>query len=179
MEEWWWYLSRSTGIVATALAVGSLYLGFFFSARNTGVRRPAAWWLDLHNYLGGLALAFTGAHILASLLDPQSGVGLVQALVPGTADSATWAMSWGVLATYTFVIAVFTSWPKRRFSRRTWRVLHLASVAGVALAGIHGLELGSDATTRLFEVGLLVGAALSVYALALRVIAATTRRFSR
>jgi hypothetical protein len=166
----WWYLTRATGIVATLLAVGSLVFGAFFSARNTGNRRSPAWWLDLHNYLGGLALIFTGAHVLASLLDPDSGIGLVQVLVPGTAETATWPLTWGVLAAYTFAIAVFTSWPRRRFSRTTWRCLHLASVAGVALAGIHGFQLGSDATAPLFQIGLLLAAAITVYAIVLRLL---------
>ena len=179
MNDVWWYLTRSTGIVATALAVASLVLGLFFSARNTGPKRTPAWWLDLHNYLGGLALVFTGAHVVASVLDPNSGIGVVQALVPGTADAASWAVTWGVLATYTFVIAVFTSWPKRRFSRRVWRWLHVTSVAGVALAGWHGYQLGSDATTAIFEGGLVVCAAFGTYALALRLIAAAGRAKTR
>jgi len=179
VNETWWYLTRATGIVATALAVASLVLGLFFSARNTGPKRTPAWWLDLHNYLGGLALVFTGAHVVASVLDPESGIGVIQALVPGTADAASWALTWGVLATYTFVIAVFTSWPKRRFSRRVWRWLHVTSVAGVALAGLHAYQLGSDAATAIFKGALAVGAAFCTYALALRVITAAARRMHR
>lgn len=179
MDQIWWYLTRATGIVATVLAVVSLVFGLFFSARNTGERRSPAWWLDLHNYLGGLALVFTGAHVLATILDPNSGIGVVQALIPGTGDRASWALTWGVIATYTFAIAVFTSWPKRRFSRRVWRWLHVTSVAGVALAGLHAYQLGSDATTVALEVGLVASAAFAVYAVALRVIAAAAKAASR
>lgn len=179
MDDVWWYLSRATGIVATLLAVSSLVFGLFFSARNTGDRRSPAWWLDFHNYLGGLALAFTGGHLLTSVLDPNSGVGIVQVVVPGTADTADWAVTWGVLATYTFTIAVFTSWPKKRFSRRVWRWLHLSSVLGVALAGVHGFQLGSDATRLAFEIGLLACAAFGIYAVALRAIAALVKRTGR
>jgi predicted ferric reductase len=178
MDKWWWYLTRASGIVATILAVGSLVFGAFFSARNTGNRRTAAWWLDLHNYLGGLALIFTGVHVLAAVLDPNSGIGIVQVLIPGTAATSTWAVTWGVLATYTFVIAVFTSWPRRRFSRKVWRWLHLTSVAGVALAGIHGFQLGTDATNRLFEAGLVLAVAISVYAIVLRAVGAVSRAMS-
>lgn len=179
MSQAWWYITRATGIVATVLAVASLVLGLFFSARNTGARRTPAWWLDLHNYLGGLALVFTGAHVLATVLDPDSGINVVQAVVPGTADTASWALTWGVLATYTFAIAVFTTWPKRRFSRRVWRWLHLTSVAGVALAGLHAYQLGSDAATFAIEAGLVVCAAFAVYAVALRIIAAVARAAGR
>ena len=59
-----WYLSRATGIVAAVLAVAALAWGFLFSARETGTRDRPAWWLDLHNWLGGLALIFTIAHIV-------------------------------------------------------------------------------------------------------------------
>ena len=45
-----------------------------------------------------------------------------------------------------------------------WRLLHLTSVAGVVLAGVHGFQMGSDATTVVFEAGLVVAAALVVYA---------------
>jgi predicted ferric reductase len=179
MNEAWWYLTRASGIVATILAVGSLVFGAFFSARNTGSRRSPAWWLDLHNYLGGLALVFTGVHLLASVLDPASGIGVIHVMIPGTAHTATWAITWGVLATYTFVIAVFTSWPRRRFSRKVWRWLHLTSVAGVGLAGLHGFQLGSDATTRLFEAALVLAGAITVYAIALRLIGAIARSTPR
>lgn len=179
VDQAWWYLSRATGIIATILAVCSLVVGLFFSSRNMGPRRTPAWWLDLHNYLGGLGLAFTGAHVLTSLLDPNSGIGIVQVFVPGTASVAPWAVSWGVLAAYAFVITVFTSWPKRRFSRRVWRIVHFVSVAGIALGGLHAFQLGSDATSVLFEGGLVACTAFAVYALAVRVLGATARRRSR
>ena len=176
MDRLWWYVTRATGIVATALAIASLVWGLFFSARNTGSRRSPAWWLDLHNYLGGLALVFTGAHVVASLLDPDGSVAIVDAVVPGTAG---WALTWGVLATYIFAIVVFTSWPKRRLSRPVWRIVHLTSVLGVAFAGLHGLQLGSDAEHAAFEGGLIVCAAAFAYAVSLRLFGALARSRSR
>ena len=121
MNNGWWYLTRATGIVATVLAVAALVFGFFFSSRNTGDRRRPAWWLDLHNWLGGLALAFTAAHIVTVYLDKNSGIGVLAVLVPGAAHDATWAIAWGVIAAYLLAFAVFTSWPRKRFSRRVWR----------------------------------------------------------
>ena len=82
-EQMWWYLTRSSGIVATVLGVLALGLGFLFSARDTGSRLKPAWWLDLHNWLGGLTLAFTGFHLLAAYMDTYSGIGLAAAARPG------------------------------------------------------------------------------------------------
>lgn len=175
-QQWWWYLSRATGIVATVLAVAALVFGFFFSARNTGERRRANWWLDLHNWLGGLALIFTIAHLVTVFFDSNSGIGLVQLLIPGTAHAGQWGITWGVVATYLFTLTVFTSWPSKRFSQRVWRAVHLTSVFGVALAGLHAFQSGSDATERAFQIGLIAVATFFLYATSLRLLALALRR---
>ena len=90
-----WYLTRSTGIVATLLSAAALVWGFLFSARATGNRLRPAWWLDLHNWLGGLALVFIGVHIATSWLDSDAGIGLIQVFVPGSATRDAWAIGWG------------------------------------------------------------------------------------
>ena len=136
------FLTRSTGIVAMVLMVASLLWGFLFSSRATGKRLRPNWWLDLHNWLGGLALVFTGAHIAAALLDTDSGIGVLEVLVPGTATDA-WAITWGVIAAYLTAVVVFTTWPRRWKNRRWWRIVHLLSVLGTALALLHSYQSGN------------------------------------
>jgi Ferric reductase like transmembrane component len=173
-----WSLSRATGIVATVLAAASLVFGFFFSSRNTGDRRRPAWWLDLHNWLGGLALAFTVIHVVTIVLDSDSAMGTLQALVPGTAHDSQWAVTFGVIAMYSFVAVTFTSWPRKRLGRPWWRVLHLTSVAGLVLAAVHGYQRGTDAPETWFKLGLIVGTGVAVYGLGVRVLALALRRAS-
>lgn len=168
----WWYLSRATGIVATVLAAAALVWGFFFSSRNTGERLRAAWWLDLHNWLGGIALLFTAAHIVAAYFDSNAGLGIVEVLVPGTVDVGTWAIGWGVIAAYLLAITVFTSWPRKRLRPPWWRVVHLTSVVGVALAGVHAYQAGSEATRVIFQAGLVLTAGFCLYAMFLRLFSA-------
>lgn len=178
MNDTWWFISRSTGIVATVLAVGALVFGFFFSSRNTGTRRRPNWWLDLHNWLGGLTLAFTVVHVVTIYLDKNSGIGVFAALVPGAAHDAKWAITWGVIATYLFALTVFTSWPKKRLKRKAWRIVHLTSVGATVLAGLHAFQVGTDATTTLVEAGLVLGAGMVVYAAMVRVLALVGARSS-
>ena len=167
MSRAMFFLTRSTGIVAMALMVASLLWGFLFSSRATGKRLRPNWWLDLHNWLGGIALAFTGVHIAASLLDSDSGIGPLQVLVPGTATDA-WAITWGVVAAYLAVAVVFTTWPRRWKNRRWWRVVHLLSVLGTALALLHSYQSGTDATRLAFQVGMVSAVAVATYGLGLR-----------
>ena len=168
MSEVMWDLSRATGIVAAVLAVAALAWGFLFSAREPGRRFRPAWWLDLHNWLGGAALIFTIVHVVTSYLNSDSGLSLASLFVPGVASSQRLALSWGVIGTYLFATTVLTSWPRRLFARRTWRVVHLGSVVGVALALVHAYQMGTDAAGRFFRIGLLLIVAIGTYTLFVR-----------
>jgi hypothetical protein len=169
------YLTRSTGIVAVILVVAALVWGFFFSARATGNRLRPAWWLDLHNWLGGLALIFTAVHIVASWLDSGSGIGLVQIFIPGTAIQA-WPIAWGVIATYALAGVVFTSWPRRLKRRVWWRVIHLTSVLAAAFALAHAYQTGTDVGNIAFRIGFIAAVGLATYGLGLRVFTLASAR---
>ena len=179
MNDIWWYLSRSSGVVATVLIVAALVWGLFFSARATGTRRRPAWWLSLHNYLGGLAFAFTMLHLATVYQDELSGIGLLQIFVPLTASGWEWGITWGVIATYVFALVVFTSWPKKRGSRRTWLTIHLLSVPATVLVAIHAWMVGSSRGQLWFQVLLALLVGLVVYPAVLRVMSALVKRSSR
>lgn len=170
-----WFLTRATGIVATVLAVAAVAGGFLFSARATGERRRPNWWLDLHNWFGGAVLVATVVHVLTAYLDRDLGLALVDLVVPGAATADRWAVAFGVVALWTFAVAVMTTWPRRRLSRATWRLLHLTSVLGTAFAIVHALRLGSDVGSRAAQVVALVLVAIGVYALSLRLFDAVGR----
>lgn len=171
-----WYLTRSTGIVAAMLAVASLVWGLLFSSRNTGNRRRPNWWLSLHNWLGGLTLAFIGLHMLVSLLDTDAGLRLIDLLVPS--GDVGWAIGWGVIATWLFALVVLpsTARVRRRLPRRAWHAVHLVAVPAVVLTAVHGYQSGSDASSITFTrvLALLVG--IAVYPLAIRLASLGSRR---
>jgi DMSO/TMAO reductase YedYZ heme-binding membrane subunit len=175
MSNTMWYLSRSSGIVAAVLMVAALLWGLLFSARETGNRLKPAWWLDLHNWLGGLALAFTGVHLLA-VFGADLGIGLKQIFIPNTAKYQTSGMTWGVIAFYILVVTVFTSWPQRLFSRPVWRAIHVVSVPATVMAGAHGYFVGSDAGTNAFRIGMLLLVMVGVYPTVLRLLGLAAKR---
>ena len=168
MSEWMWYLTRSTGIVAAVLAVASLVWGFTFSARNTGRRLKANWWLALHNWLGGLTLGFTGAHMLLAFLDTQAGLRFIDLFVPS--GQVGWAIGWGVVAFWVFAVVTLTSIARvrRRLPRKAWHLVHLVSVPAVLVMAIHAYQIGSDALARWFLWGLAGLAGLAIYPLSVR-----------
>ncbi len=174
MTSLMFYLTRSTGIVAMILTVAALLWGLLFSSRATGRRLRPNWWLDLHNWLGGLALVFTGLHIVTAWLDGNSGIGLLQIFVPQTADFDAWAITWGVIAAYVMAGAVFTTWPRRWKNRRWWRVVHVSTVGATALVFLHAYQSGTDSSKVWFQAALVLAAGIATYGLGLRL--STLRR---
>lgn len=178
MSSWWWYLTRSTGIVAAILSVAALVWGLFFSSRNTGTRLKPNWWLALHNWLGGLTLTFIGLHMLTAFLDSETGLGLKDLFVPSGAIG--WEIGWGVVAFWMFAIVVLPSVARvrRRLPRKAWHAVHLVSVPATVLGMVHAFQAGSDSAASYFTRGLALLAGLAVYPVTLRLIGLAERRRS-
>ena len=139
-----WYVARAAGLVSWALLAAATLWGLALSTRALGDRPRANWLLDLHRWLGGTALAFTGVHVVALLADQYVHFGLVEILVPFTSSRHPLAIAWGVVAFYLLLAVELTSLARHRLSKRAWRRVHTASFALFVVATIHGLTAGTD-----------------------------------
>lgn len=171
-----WFLTRSSGIVAGVLSVASLVWGLYFSARNTGTHHKPNWWLALHKYLGGLTLGFIAFHMLVSFLDTDAGLRVVDLLWPNS--EVGWAIGWGVVAFWLFVLVVLPSVARvrRHLPRRAWHLAHLLAIPAVVLSGVHAYRAGSDSTMTWFTGGLAVLAGIALYPLTIRLLGLAHRR---
>jgi len=167
-SQLWWYVARSGGIVAWALLAGSVFWGLALSTRVLRGRPRPNWILDLHRFLGGLALAFTGVHVLSLILDSYVHFGLVEVLVPFTGSWHPVAVAWGVIGLYLLLAVELTSLARRRLSKRTWRLTHYLSFPLFLLTTVHALSAGTDRATLLLRVGMVVACAVVALMIAVR-----------
>lgn len=105
-----WYAARAAGIVAWALAAGSVVWGLALSTHVLGRKPRPAWIFDLHRFLGGLALMFTGVHVGAILLDTYVHFSVVNVLVPFTGTWHPVAVAWGIVAFYVLLAVSSCRW---------------------------------------------------------------------
>jgi DMSO/TMAO reductase YedYZ heme-binding membrane subunit len=143
-DKLWWHLARAGGLVAWWTVSASVLWGLFLSTRVFERRSPPAWLLDLHRFLGGLAVTFTGLHVAGLMLDSYVHFGPTEILVP---LAATWhpvAVAWGVVAFYLLAAVELTSLMMRRLPRRLWRRVHSLSFALFVLTAVHALSAGTD-----------------------------------
>ena len=140
----WWYLARASGIVAWVLLVASLVWGVLLATRVLKPHDRPAWLLDLHRWLGGLAMAMVGLHIGSLIGDSFVHFGLADVLVPFASGWRPAPVALGVLSLYLLAAVEVTSLAMRKLSRRAWRGVHLTSYGLVWLVSLHAGLAGTD-----------------------------------
>lgn len=169
-EKTWWYLSRSSGIMALVLLVLSIVWGVLLATRALRhIDRPA-WLLDLHKWLGGTALVMTGLHMLGLYLDGYIDYGFGELLVPGKSEYRPLAVAIGILSFYVMLAVQATSYMRRWLSKRMWHGIHLLSYGLVWGAAIHAGMAGTDTINRAYQVLALVLTMIAVTATVIRII---------
>jgi DMSO/TMAO reductase YedYZ heme-binding membrane subunit len=151
----WWYTARSGGIVAWALLATSVLWGLALSTKVLRGKPRPNWILDLHRFLGGLALIFTGIHVVAILLDSFVHFGLVSVLVPFTGNWHPVAVAWGIIGLYLLAAIEVTSLARKHLSKKVWRATHYLSFPLFALTTIHALSAGTDRSTFILRWGVI------------------------
>ena len=156
-SQTWWYVARSGGIIAWALAALAVIGGLQLSTRL--VRRAApAWMLDVHRFLGGLAVAFLGVHLLGLAVDQFVGFSVGDFLIPFVSSYKPAAVGLGVIGMYLLLAVELTSLAMRRLPRSTWHAVHLSSYVIFVVATVHGLTAGTDRHNALFQWACLIAA---------------------
>jgi predicted ferric reductase len=157
-----WYVARAAGLLSWALLAAATLWGLALSTRALGDRPRANWLLDLHRWLGGTAVAFTGVHVLALLADQYVHFGAVEILVPFASRWHPVAVAWGVVSAYLLLAVELTSLVRTRLSKHAWRRVHTTSFVLFVTATAHGLASGTDMRAPLFR--FVVLAVLTLFA---------------
>jgi DMSO/TMAO reductase YedYZ heme-binding membrane subunit len=162
-EKLSWYVARSGGIVAWLLITASIVWGLLLSSRLVRKQGVPAWLLDLHKYLGTLALVFTGVHIAGLVGDNWAHYGWREILIPLTdlddpsRGPSALSVAWGIVAFYLLIAIQVTSWLMRRMPRKVWHAIHLSSIALFVAGSIHSFTSGKDRWNRLWQMTAIIG----------------------
>lgn len=170
-----WYVSRAAGLMTWALCAASIVWGLMLSSKAVRRRGLPAWLLDLHTFLGTLAVVFAGLHIGGLVADNYTYFSWKEVLVPMGSAWRPGAVSWGVVAFYILLAIQVTSWMRRRLPKRVWHAIHLGSFPLFLMGTLHGILAGSDWTSQVVR---WIGAAISLLvmvAIALRLITRAQR----
>ncbi|MCU1400407.1 MAG: Ferric reductase like transrane component [Acidimicrobiales bacterium] len=174
----WWFLSRGSGIVAWVMLATTCLLGIAMSTKGFRLARPA-WVLDLHRWVGALAVITTGLHLGGLVADSYVHFGWREILLPQSSAWRRSAVTWGVIALYLMSVIQLTSWTMKHLPRRLWHGVHLFSYVLFGCATVHGALAGTDSGNRLYVGGVALGVALVTLALFVRIARRRVRRPAR
>jgi predicted ferric reductase len=172
----WWHVARATGFTAWALATGTMVWGMLLSTRLLGARPRAAWVLDLHRYLGGLAVVTTVVHVLALVADSYVSFDAADVLVPFVSEWKRGPVAWGVVAFWLLLAVEVTSLARRRLRPALWRTVHQLSLPLYFVVTAHALTAGTDGANAVVLWCSLAGGAAVTFLVAVRLLGAGAGR---
>jgi predicted ferric reductase len=140
----WWYIARAGGLVAWWLLAAAVVWGLLLSTRVAKGKPTPAWLLDLHRFLGGLAVIFTAVHVVGLMLDGWIHLRWTEVLVPLASHWRPVAVAWGTVSLYLIAGIELTSLLMRRLPRRLWRAVHSTSFLLFLVATVHTFSAGKD-----------------------------------
>ncbi len=155
-KQIWWYLARSSGMVAAVLLVASFIWGVLMATRALKPIDRPAWMLAMHRWFSGLAVTATALHLVGLVADSYVHFGAKEILVPMTSTWKPVAVTLGVLSMYILATVQITSMMMKRLPRRVWRGIHYSSYALVWLVFIHAGLSGSDTSNRAYRIIALI-----------------------
>ena len=141
----YWYLTLGTGVVALLLLTAGLVLGVMGPTAFRTRRLPRFVVSGLHRNVTLLALAFVVVHVVTTILDTYTPIGLRDAFIPFVASYRPIWLGLGAVAFDLLLALIATSLLRNRLGFRAWRAVHWLAYVSWPVALFHSLGTGSDA----------------------------------
>ena len=169
-SQFWWFLSRASGIVAWGFLMASALWGILLSTRMLKPFDRPAWLLDLHCWLGTLTVIGTGVHVASLVLDSYVSFGASDILVPFASSWKPVAVAWGVIGMYLLAPIQVSSWVMKRIPKSLWRPIHYTSYLLFVMVTVHAFAAGTDRVNHFFQAFGVAMIAIFFAAVAVRII---------
>jgi predicted ferric reductase len=140
----YWYLTRSTGVVALILLTLVVVLGVINVSRLSSDFWPRFVTDSLHRRVSLLAVVFLTVHILTAVLDTYVSIGLLDAVIPLHSSYRPVWLGLGAIAFDMLLTLIISSLLRARIGRRAWRAVHWLAYACWPIAVLHGIGTGTD-----------------------------------
>lgn len=146
-SHFFWYLSRTSGMLSYIILFLSLCLGVAFKSQRKSLGGGSWRILDLHKFLAVLGLALIALHVFSLLGDKYSKLTLAQLLVPMISTYRPVSLATGIIAFYISLAAVVAWSLRRSIGNRTWRIIHASGIAVFILGLAHAIASGTDTSS--------------------------------
>ena len=172
----YWFVSRSSGVVAYVLITLSVLWGLVQSGSLLSPRTLPGLPFGLHSFLSWLGLGLAALHGLVLLGDRYIGFDLAQLTTPFISTYRPLPTGLGIVSFYLMLLLTLSFYARPHLSQKNFRLLHYTSFGAFALVTLHGIFAGTDSAPLWW---LYAGSLLSVLLLTAMRIVNTRRRATR
>ena len=165
----WWYVTRTSAMLAWTLMTLSVMWGVLLSTRILRKVDDAGRLQDLHRYLGGVSLIMLALHMVSLMLDGWLHFSAARSCWCPAAVHRTdpLGVAIGILAFYVLIAVYGSSLLRDRLPPRFWKGLHYANYVAVIARRVPCRALGHrcwELVVRRLSVALLALTAVAVRA---------------
>jgi methionine sulfoxide reductase heme-binding subunit len=143
-----WYANRATGVVLVGLLTLATGIGIVATARAGSARWPRFATQTLHRNVSLLAMAMLLVHVTTAVVDSYVDIRWYDAVLPFAGRYRPLWLGVGTVSLDVLLVVLVTSLVRDRLSHRTWRIVHLGAYLAWAAGVVHGMGLGTDASSR-------------------------------
>ncbi|MGP9529363.1 ferric reductase-like transmembrane domain-containing protein [Glutamicibacter sp. AOP5-A2-18] len=169
MDELFWSIARTSGIISLSLLTGSVLLGILNrSGRPLG--KLSRYTLSLmHRSFSLLALLFVGLHVLSLLADSYAKMHVIDLFVPFLGETKPFWQGLGTVALLLMLLITITGLLRQKISQGVFNGIHLSSYLLWPISVAHGLGNGTDATSLWYQGATIVSIVLFLAAIIWRI----------
>lgn len=147
VTPWLWYIARSSGILGFIFLWFAMFLGL--AIRNPILKKAIKqiYSLSFHGFLAVMSAFWIIVHITVLLFHKEFPMSLADVLIPWHFHSnflSTNFLALGIIAFYTMIILIITSYFRKHLKRWIWRIMHYLSPIAFLFVVFHGLFNGTD-----------------------------------
>lgn len=139
-----WDALRAAGFTAYLLLWLSTVLGMAARLRLRPGPAPITWLLEAHRMSGALALAFVAGHLAGILVDPWTGISVMDVTLGTTSPYRPTALLLGSIAMWLTATVLLSTAFAGHLKNATWRSLHYLAFPAYLASLLHGITAGTD-----------------------------------
>lgn len=172
----WWYVTRASALIAWVLLVLSVTWGILLATRILKPKDNPGWLMDLHRWMAGLAVFFTGLHMFSLYADQYAHFSFEDLFIPFHSQYTKieslgpLPIALGVLCFYLLIAVQSTSLIMKILPRKFWKAIHYLSYVVVVLVSFHAGWSGTDTRAWMYRVVAIMLIMLTTVALIVRIL---------
>ncbi|MFZ9087747.1 MAG: 2Fe-2S iron-sulfur cluster-binding protein [Pontimonas sp.] len=140
----WWYITRSSAVVAWVLLTLSALWGILLKTRILRGADNPEWLKVVHRFLSSLAVLMVVTHMASLYLDTFVEFTVLDLLIPFRSTFEPFGVAMGVFGMWGMVLVWATALAMDRLPQKLWKGIHYLSYGSLFAVALHSGMVGSD-----------------------------------